>query len=156
MFYCRSIIAKPSDIADIRRNTLSADFKGAVVTSLDQVLYSNMLTHKNHTLNICKEEIFRFQYCIYFRKNSYLPRLFDDVIHSYIPNGLLSYYINLVVDLKYKKKKDQPMVPKKIQLRKLMGGFNILAAGLLLASLTFFLEILSKKVQFLQRIFKIL
>ena len=155
MFYCRSIIIKPTEAAEIRQNILSADFKGVLLSSLDRVLYLNMQTRENHSLNVCKEELFRFQYCIYFRKNSYLPRLFNDIIYSYIPNGLLSRLTDRYIDPKFKSY-HIPIGPKKIQLHQLMGGFNILAAGLLLASFICFLEMLSKKVQLLQRMFGIL
>ena len=155
MFYCRSIIIKPSEVAETRQKTLSADFKGSLVTSLEQVLYSNMLTRENHSLNVCKEELLTLQFCTYFRKNSYLPRLFDDVIQSYIPNGLMSWYHDYYIETKYKNY-NHPKAPKKVKMYKLMGGFKILAAGLLLASFVCFLEMLSKKIQVLQRMFEIL
>lgn len=155
VFISRRVIVKPNEIAGIRLKTLQSSFKGTLLSSLDQVLYSNKLTYNNYTLNVCQEELFRFQYSIYSRKNSYLPRVFSDVINSFTSNGLINELANQYIDIKYKKSSNQKE-PKKFQLYQLTGGFKILATGLLMASFTCVLEILSKKVKFLQRVFQIL
>ncbi|CAO1310415.1 unnamed protein product [Diamesa serratosioi] len=151
----RKIIIKSSEVPEIRLKTMNPDFKGTLLSSLDQVLYSNKITYNNHTLNVCKEELFRMQYCIYSRKNSYLPRLFTDVINSFAANGLINEISRHYIDYKYIKNFN-PKEPKQFPLYKVMGGFEILATGLLIASITCLMEIVSKRVQFLQRFFDIL
>lgn len=132
-FICRRIIIKSSEVTGTRQKTLQSSFKGTLLSSLDHVLYSNKLTYNNYTLNVCQEELFRFQYSIYSRKNSYLTRVFSDVINSFTSNGLIKELANQYIDIKYKKSSYQKE-PKKFQLQQLMGGFKILATGLLMAS----------------------
>lgn len=155
IFTCRSVIIKSTEVLSIRQKTLQSSFKGTLLSSFDQVLYSNKLTYNNYTLNVCQEELFRFQYSIYFRKNSYLTRIFNDVINSFTSNGLINEAARQYIDIKYKKGPKQKE-PKRFQLEQLLGGFEILATGLLMATFTCVLEILSKRVQFLQRVFEIL
>lgn len=152
IFICRRVVIKSSEVVKIRQKTLKSSFKGTLLSSFDQVLYSNKLTYNNYTLNVCQEELFRFQYGIYFRKNSCLSRIFNNVINSFTSNGLINEVASQYIDIKYKKPSNRKE-PKKFQLHQLMGGFEILATGLLLATFTCVLEMLSKRVQFLQRVF---
>lgn len=155
IFTCSSVIIKSTEVLSIRQKTLQSSFKGTLLSSFDQVLYSNKLTYNNYTLNVCQEELFRFQYSMYFRKNSYFIRVFNDIINSFTSNGLVNEVARKYIDIKYKKPPNQKE-PKQFQLQQLMGGFEILATGLLMASFTCVLEILSKRVQFLRRVFEIL
>ncbi|CAO1346132.1 unnamed protein product [Diamesa hyperborea] len=153
--YDRRVIIKSTEVLSIRQKTLQSSFKGTLLSSFDQVLYSNKLTYNNYTLNVCQEELFRFQYSIYFRKNSYFIRVFNDIINSFTSNGLVNEVARKYIDIKYKKPPYQKE-PKQFQLQQLMGGFEILATGLLMATFTCVLEILSKRVQLLRRVFEIL
>ena len=128
--------------------TLDPRFKGAVASSLEQVLYINKLNKDNYTLTVCKQHMFTFQYGIYFRKNSYLEYEVNKKISAIRANGLIEHWASSYVDIKYLNVLQPKTGPRKLNIAQLKGCFEAWFMGLGVGIIVFFLELLARLMNF--------
>lgn len=131
-----------SDI--IKLKTLNPQFKGAVASSLEQVIYINKLNYENYTLTICKEFMLTFQYGIYFRKNSFLEFAVNRKISLFKANGLINNWASYYMDSKFLNVKPPNKGPRKLNMAELSGGFEVWFIGLGLGIFIFVIEYISR------------
>ncbi len=74
--------------------TLDPSFRGVVFSYLTEVLYENLVHHKNFTLRICRESMQTTSFVFYFTKNFYLLSEFDDLIERFKAAGLIDYVMS--------------------------------------------------------------
>ncbi|KAG5681337.1 hypothetical protein PVAND_010782 [Polypedilum vanderplanki] len=132
-------------LSEKRLETLNPLSQHAVSSSLEQILYYNKLNYKNNTLTVCREYLFTFQYGIYFRKNSYLTKMFNKKISLFKTAGLIDYWSSDFISNKYLNMKIDSDGPKKLNMEHLLGSFELLAAGALITIIIFIFEILAVK-----------
>ncbi|KAG5667104.1 hypothetical protein PVAND_015103 [Polypedilum vanderplanki] len=128
--------------------TLSPLSQHAVSSSLEQILYYNKLNYKNNTLTVCREHLFTFQYGIYFRKNSYLTRIFNKKISLFKSAGLIDFWSSDFISNKYLNMKIDDDGPRKINMEHLLGSFELFVAGALISIIIFIFEVLAVKFRF--------
>lgn len=151
--YERRVIIKPSEVSAVREKMINPSFKGGMLSSLEQIVYFNMMNHRNFTFSVCHEQLFAFQYSIYFQKNSYLVDRFDEELLLFQTNGLIDKVVNQFVQFSFLRPEKSQRSPSAFVLTQFKGSFQILIFGLSIASLVAGLETLSRKVSALRSVF---
>lgn len=143
-------------LAEKRMETLNPSAKHSVSSSLEQVSYYNKLNYRDNTLTVCKEYLFTFQYGIYFRKNSYLVNRFNEKISLFKTSGLIDFWASDYISNKYLNIKIESDGPRMLNIEQLMGGFEVLFIGIIIAIFIFVCEVIALKfgIHFMQRFFK--
>lgn len=131
-------------LEEYRQRTLDSSFKGAVIASLDEIVYLNKMNVKNFTFRVCREPIFMAQVAIFFQKSSYMKEAFDQKIKLLKSNGLINYWISKYIDYSYLNVKQPKKGPERLNLSQLLGGFKVWMFGLCFSLLSFILEFLFK------------
>ena len=147
-------MVQSSEIDMYRRKSLDPNFKGAILASLERVVYLNTVNYKNFTYEICKEYLMTFQYGIYFRKHSYLAKAVNKKIGDFQTSGLFNNWERAAMDYKYLFKPPAKKEPRKLNISQLMGGFEILIMGFVSGFFILILEIISFKVALLKKFFE--
>jgi hypothetical protein len=127
-----------------KRETFDPFFKGAVTSSMEQVLYFNKINKNSSTLTVCKEFLFTFQYGIYFRKNSYLQEVFNEKISILKSSGLIDFWASDFINSQFLNFKTSDKSPKQLNIAQLKGGFEILFIGFCIGSFILICEITAK------------
>lgn len=138
-----------------KRETLNPNAKVAVPSSLEQVLYFNKEHYKNSsTLTVCKEKLFTFQYGIYFRKSSYLEKVFNKKISIFKSSALIDYWASNFINSRYLNIKTGDGSPKRLNIGQLMGGFEVLFIGIAVGFSLLVCEVVSRsfRVRKLQKL----
>jgi hypothetical protein len=134
-----------STALETKKRALLPEAREAVTSSLEQVLYFNKENYKNSTtLTVCKETLFTFQYGIYFRKNSYLVKVFNKKISFLKASGLIDFWASNFIDSRYLNINTVDKSPKKLNIGQLMGGFQVLFIGIFVGFALFVCEIVSR------------
>lgn len=154
VFERRSVMSA-QEVSTIRLKMNDPSTKGGMLSSLEQIVYFNMMNYKKFMLNVCEEKLYTFQYCIYFQKHSHLGHRFDNELLLYQTNGLINNLVSQYVQNDFMKPTSPHRLPKALQLQQLMGSFWILVFGLSLATFVALLECLSRNVVCLQIIFDV-
>jgi hypothetical protein len=131
--YTRRQVINPSDVQSIRAKMTQPSFKGGMLSSLEQIVYFNMINRKHFTVNVCKERLFTFQYSIYFHKKSFLVHNFDLEILDYQANGLIANVVEKYVHSRFLRPVRSKKGPKALQLSQVMGSFWLLSFGLIIS-----------------------
>lgn len=131
--HARRSIISPLDVPQLYEKMNDPSFKGGLISTLDRVVYFNMINHNNYTLNVCKEQLLSMQYAMYFQKHSSLTQSFDVELMKLQTNGFLSHLNQNNIQNKYLKPDVSIRRPKALQLQQVMGSFWILLFGLLCA-----------------------
>lgn len=147
-------VVQSSEIDLYRRKSLNPGFKGAVLASLERVVYLNTVNFKNFSYEICKEYLMTFQYGIYFRKHSYLTKSINKKIGDFQSSGLFQMWERASMDYKYLFKPPAKKEPRKLNISQLLGGFEILILGFITGFLILILEIISFKIAVLRKFFE--
>lgn len=142
-----------NDLIELQHETLNANFNGAILTSRAHVNYELRL----HAAN---EDIYSMNICMYFIKNSYLVKVFNEKILQFLSNGFITKFANSFKNLNIKKSMSTAatiVANEKIQLSldHLYGLFIICSLVYLVAFVVFILEIISLKIQYFQFIHRI-
>lgn len=130
----------PSEYKNGQMKTLDSNFKGAFVSSYDEILHLNQLHHKNFTFNVCNEIILTVPVVFYIQKNSYLTEVINEKLDDLKSAGLIDYWISKYLDPKYLKVKKLERGPTKLSLKELLGAFQLFAFGTTVATATFAIE----------------
>jgi hypothetical protein len=145
-----------SMLLEKRQATLNPSARHVVTSSLEQVLYINKMNYKDYTLTVCREYLFTYLYGIYFRKNSYLVHMFNQHIAYFKTSGLIDFWASDFISMKYLNMQVQSDEPKQLRIHELLGGFEVLFAGMIFGSLLFVVEVIAEKCRIgcLQRFFR--
>lgn len=146
-FICRRIIIKNSETSSYQLKTLSPNFKGAVCSSLDEVVYMNQKNFKTFTFRISNEYLKTSPVAFYFPKNSFLVHPINEKLGILQSAGLIDFWIAKHMDLKYVKVSDPPVGARILNFHQLSGIFSVLCAGCVIAFLIFIVEVLSVRLK---------
>ena len=138
-----------------KKETLNPNAKVAVPTSLEQVLYFNKEHYKiSTTLTVCKEALFTFQYGIYYRKNSYLEKVFNKKISIFKSSALIDFWASNFINSRYLNIRTGDGLPKRLNIGQLLGGFEVLFIGIALGFSLLVCEVVSRsfRVKKLQKL----
>lgn len=143
-FFERSVVYPNTEIEIYRRKTLNPTSKSAVFNYLDQILFTNLLNHKNFTYRICKERFSTNQFVFYFRKNHFLVDDVDEKLELMLMNGNIGYIISQYANTRFLKQKIENKHPTKLTVHHLNGAFRILWMCNALSVAVFVIEVLMK------------
>lgn len=143
-FRKQRVVVNSTIIEQRKRQTVEPTFRGAVTSSMEQILYFNKMNYKNMTLTVCREHLFTFQYGIYFRKNSYLEEVFNNKISILKSSGLIDFWASDYISSKFLNIKIRDASPRKLNIEQLMGGFEVLFIGFALGCVILLAELASK------------
>lgn len=147
-FNRQRVVVNSTELVKKRRETMDPEAKIAVTSSLEQILYFNKINYKNSsTLTVCKENLFTFQYGIYFRKNSFLEKVFNQKISIFKSSALIDFWASDYISAKFLNIKIHDGSPKKLNIHQLTGGFQVLFIGLGVGFFVLICELLSKRFQ---------
>lgn len=138
------VVINSKTLAELKPQTIDPYFNAAVTSSMEQILYFNKLNHKNMTLTVCREQLFTFQYGIYFRKNSFLVEGFNKKISILKSSGLINFWASDYIDSKFLKVKMRDESAKKLNVVQLLGGFEVLFIGFAFGFMALLCEIIAK------------
>lgn len=109
--------------------TVDPNYDGVVTWSIERVAYFNKVNSKNLTLTVCKEFLFTFQYGIYFQKNSYLAKAFNEKLSLMKSSGLIDFWASDYIKSEFLHSAHDASPPQKLNLNQMSGGFQILFIG---------------------------
>lgn len=138
--YSRRSVIDPSDVPKYYEKMNDPKMRAGLVSSLDRIVYFNMVNHDNFTLNVCREHLLSMKYVVYFQKHSHLTNIFDHKLEELQTNGFLSHLDSQYIKYKYLKPAKSLRRPKALELHQVAGSFWILLFGLLTALAVGFLE----------------
>jgi hypothetical protein len=145
-FFARRQVIKDSQVEQLQQRTLDASFKGAVTSSLDEVLYLNMLNHRNFTYRVLPEYLYSFNIVIYFQRNSPYLRAFDEKMSLFKSAGLIDYWVSRYLNAAYLNMPEQVSEPKKLNLTQLRGGFQLWLMGCGVSFAIFVAEVIRGRI----------
>lgn len=125
--------------------TLNPDFKGAVCSSLDEVVYLNQKNFGDFSFHISSEYLKTSPVVFYFPKKSILVEAFDEKMSFLKAAGLIDYWIAKHMDLKYINVKEESTGPRVMKLHTLLGIFTIWFIGCMIGLICFAFEILRRR-----------
>lgn len=153
--YARRSIISAGQVPEYRNKMTDHSFKGGLTSSLEQIVYFNMINHKKFILEICPEQLYTFQYSLYFQKHSPFLHYFDLELLDYQANGLINNIVSKYVQFSFMKQEKGQKAPKALEINQLMGIFRILFFGLTFAAVIAGLECLSNSILSLKKMFAI-
>lgn len=128
----------------LNQTVKDSDFKGAVARSKTRLLYLNQLRTADDKFIFCKETFVVVPCVIYTRKNFFLLDALNDKIEIFKSSGLLSYwYEKEVFTTPLTTRKTKPR--EVLELKKLIGCFELLLIGYSASFLVFLFEYLLHK-----------
>lgn len=139
--FSRKVNFKYDDYENIQKATLNPNFKGALVSSNDEIVHLNRINHRNFTYNVCNEVILTVPVVFYTHKNSYLAKIFDEKIDLLKSAGLIDYWISKYVDPKYLRFKTKDPPPSTLSFQELLGAFQFFFVGSLFSIALFLIEV---------------
>ena len=76
----------------------------------------------------------------YLQKNSYLTEVLNEKVENLKSAGLIDYFISKYLDPKYLRLKKAEQRPKKLNLKELLGAFQLFVFGILSSAVVFVVE----------------
>lgn len=144
--FCRKVNFEPNDYVKIQESTLDSTFKGALVSSNDEIIYLNRLNYPNFTYTVCNEAILTVPVVFYLRHNSYVTEIFDKAIDNLKSAGLIDYWISHYIDGKYLRIKSNDRPHSKLSFQELLGTMQLFVIGMSFSVFTFLLELSLQKI----------
>lgn len=140
IFNTRLKIINRSELAPLQRKLADPNFlRGALLSSEEHVAWLNSILTPYSFLNYAQEVVSAFNLCIYTHMQSCLTQEINKNLRSIFDSGLLNSWTNRFVDRSYLIRKTDAS-PKKLDIEKMLGAFEVLIIGLFLSSLLFFCE----------------
>lgn len=109
-----------------------------------EVIIQNQQTYKNFTYKVLKEYLFDAQIVYYYPKNFHLISIIDEKFGILKSAGIVSMWMDTYVDKSYVDIKTPSTGPRRIDVVKLMGGFQVWMFGLSISMLMFLIELLTR------------
>lgn len=128
------------------------ELDGVTYSNNLQVKYFNRLNSPTFTLHSTKDRLFLMPVVIYFPKCSVLPNLFNNRMIFYREFGLIEYWTQQYTDSRsqLQSQKYEKPLPKKLNIKNIIGIVEIYLVLLLLSGLVFIFELLSVKFAILK------
>lgn len=143
----RRVVIKASETESYRLMTLNSKFKGAVVSSLDEVTYLNRLNYKNFTFLISREFFMTSQIVQYFPKNSLIAEAFDEIFGYYKAAGLVEKWISKFMDMDFTKSNiPTARAPSPLTFHHLEAMFIFWVIGCTISLAIFIIERISNRI----------
>jgi hypothetical protein len=136
--------------------TVDPNFDGAVLASEDHLAYLNKEKFKTRVTNLAQETLFSLNLCIYFHKKSNLIPQVDDQLIRLNTYGFIEKWAADFIDRSFMYEPPPNPQPHKLEISRLLGGYQILGFGWLIGFLVFLVENLSRRWEILQHIFEFL
>lgn len=135
-------IIERKEIAGVRRNTLDAEFKGALLSSEEHIAFANKAEFPVNFYHHTDEVFFVLNLVIFLHRQSCLTEEINRYILNFGSSGLLDKWMREFVDESYLTQKIVSS-PKKLEFEQLLGCFELLAIGFIISGTAFVLEVLS-------------
>lgn len=147
-FASRRVVINESETSSYQLKTLNSNFKGAVVSSLDEISYLNTLNRHHYTLLISREFLTNSLIVQYFPKNSLLVEAFDETIGNLKAAGLIEKWISKFISLDYVNLREEssPRAPSPLTFNHLEGIFVFWVVASMVSSLVFMIERISSRI----------
>jgi len=143
----RRVIIENAEQIKYQRMTTDPYFKGAVCSSLDEVLHLNAKNHRSFTLLTSNEVLKNSLVVFYFPKKSFLVEAFNHKMSQLKSAGLIDLWIAKYMEMKYLNIRHPSNGPQVIRLPQLSATFIIWLCGCLLSCLIFAAEVMKKMFQ---------
>lgn len=147
----RAIYIERYQLEKLNGDLLDSEFKGGLLSSEEHTAYLNAEVFPDKYFHCADEVVSTFNLCIYMHRQSCLSEEINQYILSFKSTGLLDAWVKKFVDRKYLKER-VTSEPKVLVNEQLLGTYEVLVFGLLLASLVFLLEVCSVHVYALRRL----
>ena len=131
---------------------MNPSFTGAILTAEDHVAFLNE-KDPDVFYQVCEEKISSASLCIYLQKSSCFTNEINRNILALTSNGLIDSWGTSVIDQSFLKDKRHDRAPKQLNNLQLGGGYRLLVFGLAVGFMIFLLEIASKKIKILKKLF---
>lgn len=118
-----------------------------MLSSSDEIMFLNKKFHKNFTYNVCNEKVLTSPSVYYLHKHSYLTEMVNEKIDALKTSGLIDYWISKYLDPKYYRVKQIARERAKLNFSTLLGAFQLLVSGTIVAFTTFVLELLFRRME---------
>lgn len=115
-------------------------FNSAICISLSKVSYEIQQNHR--PLLVCNEILVTIPIVILFQKNHFLIQTINDKLALFHSAGLIDFWVSKYIDKMFiKSLQSRHHHPKQLNMRQLLGGFQIWIICCVIGSITFFVEI---------------
>lgn len=148
--FSRRRIIQPNEIQRIQRKLNDPNFKGGLLSNLEQLLYFNRINQRNYMLSYCPDFLRISQYSIYFPQHSYLVKRFDRIIEQFQENGKITSLVDKYVQLL---DMEGTKTARPLKLHQVWGSFVLLIVGLSTAAIVGVLEMASPRNVRLKKFF---
>lgn len=112
------------------------------MTSMTDVIHSNMEHKHSFFHRVCKESIYTVNVVMYFPKNFYLVEALNQKLNLFLSNGIVKHLIEKYVDMRYWNVKRANKGPQQLKLQHLQGTFNLWMILCCLSMLVLVMEII--------------
>lgn len=142
----RTKFVSPTEFNRFMSESTNPDSKAAMLTSEDHLAYRNMKAYPHQYFYSTPETIYTNNLVIYFVKNSCFKARADQLISELLNGGFVIQWATTFIDKNLVKFKSTGAVA--LNMKKLEGCFQVLAACLLLSFVVFLFEIAVEKIKF--------
>ena len=142
----RNKVVTFEEILMYRKKTLDPNFKGAISSPLFEIVYLNKLNFKTFAFKTLREPLNNNFAVFYFQKNFYLLNAINEKIGILKAAGLVDYWISKDINPSFLHIKPENLGPQKLNLRHLLGCFEVWILGIFLGLIAFFLEMCYNKI----------
>lgn len=150
-------IIDANEVETYRMKTLDSNFKGALAGTLTTVAQLNeKFSSQNIRFRTISEKIVPLYISMAMRPHSYLKEPFEQELERYRESGLIKHWMSKFYNERYLKDDSNQEIPRPLTLNQLNGIFLLYLILMAFSFLVFLLELLSKKSQFLRRLFNFL
>lgn len=125
--------------------TLNPKFKGAVCSSLDEVVYLNQKNFKNFSFHISNEFLKTSPVVFYFPKHTFLVNTMNDKVSLLKSAGLIDFWVSRHMNRRYAKIKAAVLGPRKLNFYQLSGILSVWCGGCVGSFIIFIFELLCYK-----------
>ncbi|CAO1409276.1 unnamed protein product [Diamesa serratosioi] len=123
----RTVFLTIEDATNYRFKLLDPNFKGTLLTSEDHTAYWNKLNMAKDFFHILKSRLTTFNLCIIFPKGSCLVPGVNEKILEFYANGFIKVMASQTIDKKYLIEPVVAPKTKRLEMKQLLGGFQLLA-----------------------------
>lgn len=148
----RTVFLTIEESNNFRFKLLDPNFKGTLLTSEDHTAYLNTLNHSENFFNILESRITTFNLVILFPKRSCLTPEVNNIFLAFYANGFMSGIARRFINKKYLTEPDAVPKTNCLNMKNLLGGFQLLACGISICIGIYLLELLSKSFIYARRI----
>lgn len=127
--------------SELLDHSLESASRVAFISSMTDIIYSNMQHKKKFIHKVCKEPVLTVSIVIYFSKNFYLVGAINRKLSSLLASGIISHIIGKYVDLRFYNVKTEIKGREMLSMKHLQGVFELWIILCLISSSIFLLEL---------------